>query len=213
VLGELPGQPLVPVHVDLELEGKPRLQLDMDQAEIAVHEVVVEEETLAFGGLNEGRALLPAEGEGPAGFERREDSDQAVLDVVALSELTGEGFLVRPLSKVLVGTPLARGHLMGMGFHARRLSQHEALDLPPANARTLQETRHRVATEEREVSAENHPVKAGEDAFDLVGVLRNELVHAHIAYQSRRNRNPSAPAGSNPMRETNWSFPMTNAGT
>lgn len=46
---ELSGQPFMPVNVDLDAKRKPRLNLDMDEAELSVEEVIVEEQALAFG--------------------------------------------------------------------------------------------------------------------------------------------------------------------
>ncbi len=50
---ELARQPLVTVEVDLHLEREPGLQLDVDESQLAVHEVVVERQALPSGRLDE----------------------------------------------------------------------------------------------------------------------------------------------------------------
>src|SRR5206468_198542 len=50
---EPPCQPLVTVEVDLHLEREPGLQLDVDESQLAIHEVVVELQTLSPGRLDE----------------------------------------------------------------------------------------------------------------------------------------------------------------
>src|SRR5207249_8428775 len=50
ILLQLSGEPLVSVDVHLYLKRKPGLQLDVDQAEVAVHEVVIKKQALAACG-------------------------------------------------------------------------------------------------------------------------------------------------------------------
>ena len=79
---ELPGQPLVAVDVDLDREGEPRLQADVDEAELRVEEVEVEDAlrpprehqarpVLAADQLDGAAAFLDAEnGDDPSSMER-----------------------------------------------------------------------------------------------------------------------------------------------
>ena len=82
VTGELAGQPFMTSEVDLELQGKPGLEEDVDQAELGVHEVVVDEEALAPGRLDV-RGLVPAHGVGPTRLQGRKHADPTVRDAVA----------------------------------------------------------------------------------------------------------------------------------
>jgi hypothetical protein len=70
------------------------------------------------------------------------------------------------------------------------LLQHEALHVAALNPLRLQKTGHGVPTEERQVAAEQDPVEAGEGALELIGVRGDELVHAPIAHELRREGNP-----------------------
>ena len=59
----------------------------MDETEVAIHEVKVQMQTLAPGGLHEEPPFLEAEGEGAARLEDGEDTNQPLLDAVALRQL------------------------------------------------------------------------------------------------------------------------------
>src|SRR5258708_6967246 len=50
---ELARQPLVTVEIDLHLEREPGLQLDVDQTQLAIHEVVIELQAFPSGRLDE----------------------------------------------------------------------------------------------------------------------------------------------------------------
>jgi hypothetical protein len=100
---ELVGEPFMAVEVNLDLQGEPGLPLDVDEPELAVHEVVVEKQTLALGRLDV-VGLIPGQGVGAAGFEDRVDTDEAVLDAIALGELAGQSCHLGVLGEVLEGT-------------------------------------------------------------------------------------------------------------
>jgi len=50
---QLPSEPLVSIEIDLDLHGKPGLNTHMDETAVAIHEVEVQVQTLAPGGLHE----------------------------------------------------------------------------------------------------------------------------------------------------------------
>src|SRR5438034_8285203 len=56
---QLPRQPFVAVQIDLDGHGKPGLNTYMDQAEVTIHEVEVQVQTLPPCGFNE-RTLIRA---------------------------------------------------------------------------------------------------------------------------------------------------------
>src|SRR5438034_526942 len=53
VLLQFPGEPLMSVDVNLNLQWKPRLQLDMHQSEITIDEIEIQEQALAACGGDE----------------------------------------------------------------------------------------------------------------------------------------------------------------
>jgi len=129
------------------------LELDVDEPEVGVHEVVVEEQALAFGGLHV-VALLPAQGKGAAGFDHRVDADQALLDPIAFDHGAGRHVFVSGAGQVL---PRAAGrlrHPVGVGLQALRLLDQEAFEVPAMDL-GLQESGHRVAAEKRQVAPED----------------------------------------------------------
>jgi hypothetical protein len=176
VTRELMGEPFMAVEVELDLQREPGLQLDVDQPELAVHEEVVEEQALALGRLDVG-GLIPAQGVGAAGFEHRIDADQAVLDAIARGELAGQGFHLGVLGEVLEGAAGLLGHPPRVSLEASRLLEQEAFELVPRDLLSFQKAGHGRPAEEGQVATEDDPVKAGQRARDLVGVLGDELFH------------------------------------
>ena len=69
VLIELAREPLVPVDVDLDREGKPGLDTDVEEAEHRIDEVVVEEEALALGRNDSRPSLAESQPEAATGFD------------------------------------------------------------------------------------------------------------------------------------------------
>src|SRR5436853_29547 len=51
---QLPRQPFMAVHIDLDRHGKPGLNTDMDQTEVTIHEVEVQVQTLPPCCVDEG---------------------------------------------------------------------------------------------------------------------------------------------------------------
>src|SRR5712691_6321859 len=76
------GEDLPAVHVDLDLEGEPALEANVDEPEVRIDEVEVEEQALAppADHLEEMGQVVAGDGEGGAGLHRREHADQAVGD-------------------------------------------------------------------------------------------------------------------------------------
>jgi hypothetical protein len=86
-------------------------------------------------------------------------------------------------AEVLVRPPLTRRHLPGVVLEPIRLGQHEPLHVPPVYPARVQETGHGVATEEWQGAAKQNPIEARERPLELVGVLRDELVHSRIGHE------------------------------
>ncbi|PYO56579.1 MAG: hypothetical protein DMD83_13650, partial [Candidatus Rokuibacteriota bacterium] len=155
------------VDIELEMQGKPRLELDVDEPEVGVHEVVVEEQALALGELHV-VALLPAQGERAAGFDHRVDADQALLDPIAFGQGAGQLVFVAGSWQVLTGPAGRLGHPAGVGLEALGLLDHEALEVPAMDVVGLEEGGHGIAAEERQVAPEHQAVKAGQGPLDGV---------------------------------------------
>ena len=66
---ELAREPLVPIDVDLDREGKPGLDPDVEEAEHRIDEVVVEEEALAPGGQDAWPSLAERKPEAATGLD------------------------------------------------------------------------------------------------------------------------------------------------
>ena len=79
------------IHIDLDRHRKPGLNTHMDQAEVSIHKVEVQVQTLPSCGFDK-RALirkwlLEQKRERAAGFKDRENAHEAMLDSVALGKL------------------------------------------------------------------------------------------------------------------------------
>jgi hypothetical protein len=142
--------------------------------------------------------LAPAEGTRATGFHRREDADQALRDPITLRHLAREVLLPHAFAEVLVRPALARRHLPRVVLEPIRLGQHEALDVAAMDLARLQKAGHGVATEERQVAAEQDPVEAREGALELVGMLGDELVHVLIAHSRQLSTSPHLVAAARP---------------
>jgi hypothetical protein len=90
-LGELAGEDLPAVHVDLDLEGEPALEADMDEPEGGVEEVEVQVQALAppAPDLEATGLRVAGDVEGAAGLHRREHAHEALGDAVTLDHLLG----------------------------------------------------------------------------------------------------------------------------
>jgi len=66
---KFPSEPLMSIEIDLDLHGEPALNPYVNQAEVAIHGVVVKMQALAAGRLNEGAPCAEAEGESATGLE------------------------------------------------------------------------------------------------------------------------------------------------
>ena len=62
-------QPIMPVHINLNLHGKPGLQLYMDQTEFLIHEIEVNKQAFPSGGLYERSPFYKPERKCPAWFQ------------------------------------------------------------------------------------------------------------------------------------------------
>jgi hypothetical protein len=98
LLGQLPGCPLAPVQADLYVEGEPGLNAGIAEAEARVQVVVIK--VFAFSVRQSQTPLVLVLRlvifERPAGLDRLEDTDQALVDRIFLQDAPGEIFFIRP---------------------------------------------------------------------------------------------------------------------
>ena len=79
VFGEFDREPLMGIEIDLDHHREPGLNLDVNETEPRVHEVEIQEQTLAPGGLHERPTSLEAKRECPTRLEGAEDTHQTLL--------------------------------------------------------------------------------------------------------------------------------------
>ena len=187
VLAHLPGQPLVAVDVHLDPEGKPRLQLHVDEAEVAVHEIVVEVQALASGIPDVRRATVPLQGKRSARLHRRQHAHQSLRNFVACGDPACHVLLPDDLPEVLVGPSGARTQVQGMSLEPGRLLEEKRLDALPANVLALEKPSHRRSAHDRQIAPKQHTVETTQSPTHPVGVLLDELVHAidRISHDAR----------------------------
>src|SRR6266851_3040786 len=78
------------------------MELHVDQTELAIHEVVVELQALAFRWPDSCLVVLPPQRERSARLENGEHANKSLLDAVALGDLASQILLSRRLAQVLV---------------------------------------------------------------------------------------------------------------
>lgn len=191
---ELAIQPLVAVEVDLDLQREPGLHPNVQQAEITVHEVVVQVQTLALGGLHVGLPGGEPQRERAARLQRREETHQPFLDAVTLGDLARGIFLAHLGAQVLEWPAALAGQGNRMRLHAFGVGQQERLDAGTVDLVRLEQLRHRPARHDRQIATEQHAVKAGQHAVNAVLVLVDERLHASL--RSPRSRGTMSMPGS-----------------
>jgi len=161
------------------------LQLDVDQAEVAVHEVVIEKQALAACGSHERLALLRAEGKGATWFQNGEDTDQPVFDVITLGDLPRKFLFPHLLLEIVKRPAFFLGQIHAMLLHAGCVLQKKRFQLPVADIGVVEELRHLPAAHDRQIAAEQHPIEAGQHAVNPIRVFGNEFPHGSILHLQR----------------------------
>src|SRR5437867_8758082 len=105
----------------------------MDQAEVTIHEVEVQVQTLPPCGFNE-RTLIRAffleqERKGAAGFKNRENTHETMLDSVAVGEFPCGLFLLDVGCEVLERSSVFFGHRDRMILHAFGVLEQEPFQI------------------------------------------------------------------------------------
>jgi hypothetical protein len=185
---ELARQPLVAVEVDLDLQREPGLHPNVQQTQIAVHEVVVQVQALALGGLHVGLPGGEAQRERAARLQGREDTHQTIVDAVTLGDLARGIFLAHLGAQVLERPAVLASHGQCMRLDALGVGQQERLDAGTVDLVRLQQLRHRPPRHDWQIAAEQHAVEARQHAVDAVLVLVDERLHASLRSPHRGGR-------------------------
>lgn len=100
------GQDLVAVDTDLDEEGKPRLQTDVEPAELRIDEIEVQMKTPTPGGGKTQSILGLTETEGSTGLCGTQNTDKAFRDTVLLSDAVCIPFLAPEAVQIDAGAAL-----------------------------------------------------------------------------------------------------------
>ena len=185
---QLPGQPVVAVDVDLGGEGEPGLHAHVPEPELRVEEVVVQDALRPAGEGEPGPAVAVAELDGAAGLLAAEDADEALAEAALADLLLHEVFLAVAALEVDVGGAVAGGEVLGVVDEEFGLFLHEGQEIFTLNAEGMIDEAVEVGlARERQVSPEDHSIRAGEDGDEGGGELGEERVRrVHGARGSRR---------------------------
>jgi hypothetical protein len=174
-LVELSRQPLSPVDIDLDLEGKPALHTGMHETKFGVDVVKVVMDTLPetthdielvglFVGLDLKRVSQ---------LQSAQDTDQSLRDSVFLGDALGKIVLVpNGMLKVHVRPAGIFGSLQCVLFDGCRSFLYMAAEVLEQNVLTGQKSLEETwQVKAGQVAVEDHSVDGGELAEDLVFVL------------------------------------------
>jgi len=157
----------------------------MDQAEFAVHEVVIKKQALAACGSHERLAFLRPEGKRATGFQHGENTDPPVFDLITLSDLPRQFLFPHLLLEILKRPAFFLGQIQAMLLHAGRVLQKKRFQFPVADIGVVEELRHLPAAHDRQIAAEQHPIEAGQHAVNPIRVFGNEFPHGSILHLQR----------------------------
>lgn len=177
---QFPGEPVVPVETHLNGEGKPALEAQVHEAQLAVDEVEVETQALPSR-VDEARAPLAIDHlEALAGFHCGKDADESLRNPVPDGNLPGSLFLAYGTGEVNVGSPGFPSELLRVFLHALGGLLDESLEILDQKPLLVHKVFHGPCPRERQVSFEEYPVKTGNGAPNLGRVLCQESFHGAL---------------------------------
>ena len=164
---EFAFKPIVSIHINLYLHGKPCLQLYVYQTEFPVHEVEVNEQAFPSGRLQKRTALLKLEGKSPTWFQHRENADKASLNLFFLGHLSRKVFFSSRNRQILNRTAELVCHCFGMLIDPVGAVGEKVLQIPEHYMILIQELGHCTAGLDRQVSTKEHSIKTTQCSIDL----------------------------------------------
>jgi hypothetical protein len=128
----------------------------MDQAEVSIHKVEVQVQTLPSCGFDK-RALirkwlLEEKRERATGFKDRENAHQAMLDSVALGKLSRRPILVDVGYEVSKRPAMFLGHRYSVMVHALGVFEQEGFQIAEIHIQAIKEPSHRPTRHDGEVA-------------------------------------------------------------
>jgi hypothetical protein len=174
------GEPGVPVEVDLHREGKPGLDAHVHEAELAIDEIEVQTQTLAWG-VHQARAPLPiGQLEAPAGFDSRENTDETGGDAVPRSDGTGSFFLPDGVGEMEVGTVSLFSHPPGVLLDPLGLLRHKGFEVLDQKPVAAHKSFHRLCPTDGQIAFEQNAIKTRDGAGDLFCMFVEESFHGAL---------------------------------
>jgi hypothetical protein len=176
----LPAQPLPAVEADLNLEGKPALQAQVQEAKLRVQ--MVEIEVLALAALQLEFQLfglaMATQKIGAAGLDASKNPDQALLQTILFNEFPRQSFFAGLAGGQIPKRPSGYfGHAQGGRLDALGQLNGKWLEVFEENSFDLQAGVHRPGTIERGQTAfEPQAVKARKNADDIGLVLGYKFI-------------------------------------
>jgi len=166
-LEHLLGQPVVAVDVDLDGEGKPSLETDVDQAKFGVEEIEVQD---ALRSAREGQTGSMAgmrQLDGAAGFHAAENGDQTFANGVLLELLTDERLFSVVSLKVSIGCADGLRRRSSGIDEFLRLLLDEGQEVLASLVQNAIDPRIEVAiAAKRKMTFENHSIMAAERGYN-----------------------------------------------
>ena len=210
LVGQLLGQPVVAVHVDLDRVREPSLQPDVHQTEVGIDAVVVEHSLRTVGKDQLGPPAPMTELDGAAGFLAAEDGHQPRANSVPPDQVLDEAFLAKLSLPILVGPAgLLRQGLGMLHQPVGQLFEHRN-EILAADAEHVVHKRVQVSVPAKgKVPLENDSIKTRQSAYNDAGELLHEVVHGVLLVMAGDNNHHAGrtpfflPASLRPPMETN----------
>src|SRR5437588_9966403 len=168
------------VDVDLDGQGKPGGQADVQQTEFRIEEVEIEHQAAAEVFLEMGSSFAVEDSKSGAGFHGREDDDQSFGKALLLGNLTGVLFLTNLALQKAKGATGLFGKLLGVLLEPKCLLRTKLLEVLKENAAIGQETLHAQGIGERQIPLENQAIGAEQGTGDFVSMLVYKGVHGGL---------------------------------
>lgn len=176
-MGHLACQPVVPVDIDLDRVGEPRLQADVDQAEVGVKAVVIEDALGSVGETQLRASVAVSEFDGAAGFLAAQNGHQTFAEPVLADQISDELFLAASALQVQVRSAGGCGGLLGVQDQGFGLLLQEGQEIfAPHLQSVVDEIVEGCIVSEGQISLENDSIKALQNGYNRGSELAEEII-------------------------------------
>ena len=138
----------------------------MHEAQARVHDVVVEEQALATGGLNEGFPFAEAEREHAARLKDAEDAHEPLFNPIALGHGPGLFFHRHVGRQIRKRSAFAFGPCLGMRSDPGGLLEKKRFEVTEADIVMIKEPRHGVAVLQWQIASEDDAIEAAQHTLE-----------------------------------------------